>query len=116
MEKLYDAELKVMEIIWADGEAAAKDIAAVCSENFGWNKNTTYTVIKRLVEKKVLSRSEPGFICSALIGKNEVQKAETKGLIEKLFEGSKSAFFAAFADEKLSPDEIEALKALIEKK
>lgn len=116
MEKLFDAELRLMEVIWEHEPISAKEISLLAAKQFEWNKNTTYTVIKRLIEKEVLRRDEPGFVCSSMVKRDEVQKAETNTLIEKLFGGSKKAFFAAFADEKLSPDEIEALKALIEKK
>jgi predicted transcriptional regulator len=116
LEKLFDAELRLMEIIWEHEPISAKEISLLAAEKFDWNKNTTYTVIKRLIEKEILNRDEPGFICSSIVRKDEVQKAETNTLIEKLFGGSKKAFFAAFADEKLSSDEVEALKALIDKK
>jgi len=116
LEKLFDAELRLMEIIWEREPISAKEISVIATEQFDWNKNTTYTVIKRLIEKEVLRRDEPGFICSSIIKRDDVRKAETNTLIEKLFGGSKKAFFAAFADEKLSSDEVEALKALIEKK
>ena len=116
MEKLFDAELRLMEIIWQREPVSAKEISLIAAEKFGWNKNTTYTVIKRLIEKEVLRRDEPGFVCSAIVKRDEVQKSETNTLIDKLFGGSKKAFFAAFADEKLSSDEVETLKALIEKK
>jgi len=116
LEKLFDAEFRLMELIWQCEPASAKEISAVAAGQLGWNKNTTYTVIKRLIEKEVLRRNEPGFICSSVVKKEEVQKAETNTLIKKLFGGSKKAFFAAFADEKLSEEEVEALKTLIEKK
>ena len=116
MEKLFDAELRLMEIIWKHEPISAKEISVIAAEQFDWNKNTTYTVIKRLIEKEVLRRNEPGFVCLSVVKRDEVQRAETNTLIEKLFGGSKKAFFAAFADEKLSSEEVEALKALIEKK
>ena len=39
--KLFDSELKVMEVLWRGGEMPARDIARVLSESIGWNKNTT---------------------------------------------------------------------------
>jgi len=116
LEKLFDAELRLMDIIWEHEPISAKEISIIAAKQFDWNKNTTYTVIKRLIEKEVLRRDEPGFVCLSIVKKDEVQKSETNTLIEKLFGGSKKTFFAAFADESLSPDEVEALKALIEKK
>jgi predicted transcriptional regulator len=116
LERLFDAELRLMEIIWEREPVSAKEISLIAAAQFNWNRNTTYTVIKRLIAKEVLRRKEPGFICSAIAKRDEVQKAETNTLIEKLFGGSKKAFFAAFADENLTPDEVEALRTLIEKK
>ena len=115
MNSIFDSELKLMEIVWAHEPISAKELSLFASEKMGWNKNTTYTVIKRLIEKQVLSREEPGFICRSLIKRTEVQKEQANSLIEKLFDGSKKNFFAAFADEKLDEDEIAELKKLIER-
>jgi predicted transcriptional regulator len=113
--KLYDSELKVMEIIWEREPINAKEISKLLSESIGWNKNTTYTIIKKLVEKEVLLREEPNFICSSKLKREQVQSAETRSLIEKLYQGSKKAFFAAFfQNEKLSVEELEELKKLID--
>jgi predicted transcriptional regulator len=113
--KLYDSELKVMEIIWEREPINAKEISKLLSESIGWNKNTTYTIIKKLVEKEVLLREEPNFICSSKLKREQVQSAETRSLIEKLYQGSKKAFFAAFFhNEKLSVEELEELKKLID--
>ena len=49
--KLYDSELKVMEILWKEGELTAGHIAKILKEEIGWNRNTTYTVIKKCIEK-----------------------------------------------------------------
>lgn len=114
--KLFDSELKVMEIIWESGPISAKEISLILGETIGWNKNTTYTIIKKLIEKEVILREEPNFICLAKLKKEQVQNAETKSLIEKLYQGSKKAFFAAFLqNEKLSKEELEELKQLINK-
>ncbi len=115
-KKLYDSELKIMEIIWENEPVSAKEVSLIAGKTIGWNKNTTYTVIKKLIEKQAVARGEPGFICTSLIRKEAVQRSETKSLIDKLFGGSKKAFFAAFAEESLSEDEAAALRALLEKR
>ena len=54
-------------------------------------------------------------MCSALISRQEVQNYETEELIERMFDGSKEKFFAAFLDgEKLSKQEVEQLKKMID--
>lgn len=46
--KLFDSELKVMQVLWENGDTSAKDIAAVLGKQVGWSKTTTYTVIKNV--------------------------------------------------------------------
>ena len=115
MQKLFDSELKVMELLWANEPISAKELSVLADKEFGWNKNTTYTVIKKIEAKGYIKRTDPGFICTSLISKKDVCKSETKGLIDKLFGGSRKALFSALIeDEKLTQEEIEALRALID--
>jgi predicted transcriptional regulator len=114
--KLFDSELKIMDVLWREGNITAKQISLIAAAEIGWNKNTTYTIIKKLIDKNAVCRLEPGFVCSARISRDDVQRDETERLIDKLWGGSKKAFFAAFIDEQLSEDELLELKALIEKK
>ena len=116
-EKLFDSEAKVMEIIWEKGPLSAKEISLIAADSIGWNKNTTYTVIKKLEAKGFIRRDEPGFICTALVSQEQVQKTEAKSLLDKVFGGSRKALFSALLeDEKLSDKEIEELRDLINKR
>ena len=113
--KVFDSEIKLMEIIWEHEPVSAKDVSLLADKEIGWNKNTTYTVIKKLIDKGYVRREEPGFICTSLISKDEVQKSEAKGLVDKLFAGSKKALFSALLkDEELTDDEISELRDLID--
>ena len=114
-KKLQDSELKVMNVIWREGEATAKHIAEVLGAEEGWNVNTTYTLIKRCIEKGAVKRSEPNFVCRALVKKEEVQRAEADALIGKLFDGSADQLFAALlGSRKLSEGEIAKLREMID--
>lgn len=91
--KLFDSELKVMEVLWEQSDdsaeeftetkRSAKEIVDVLSARIGWNKNTTYTVIKKCIEKGAIERTEPGFLCKALVSRDEVAQSETEQLIDK---------------------------------
>ena len=94
--KLFDSELKVMEVLWEQGILPARDIVDVLSTRIGWNKNTTYTVIKKCIEKGAIEREEPNFLCKPLISKEEVAQSETEQLIDKMFGGSSELFFSSF--------------------
>lgn len=112
--KLFDSELKVMDILWKEGDVQAKHVAEVLMKEVGWNKNTTYTLIKRCIKKGAIERSEPHFMCHALIPKEEVQEAETDELINKIYDGSADKLFAALLSrKKLSAEEIDRLKQIV---
>ena len=114
---LFESELKVMEIIWESEPVSAKAVTLIATDKLGWNKNTTYTVLKKLETKGYITRTEPGFVCTSRISKRDVSRAETKGLIDRLFGGSKKALFAALIeDEPLDADELQALRELVESK
>lgn len=112
--KLFDSELKVMDVLWKEGDVPAKHVADVLTKELGWNKNTTYTLIKRCIKKGAVERSEPHFMCHALISKEKVQEAETNELINKIYDGSVDKLFAALLSrKKLSAEEIEKLKKIV---
>ncbi len=114
-EKLFDSEAKVMKIIWSQGPLSAKEISLIAADTIGWNKNTTYTVIKKLETKGFIRRDDPGFICTPLVSQSEMQKVEVKSFVKKVFGGSRKALFSALLeDEQLSESEIEELKKLID--
>lgn len=112
--KLGDAELKVMNVLWNEGDCTAKHISDILSERVGWNMNTTYTLIKRCIKKGAIERSEPNFMCQALVSREVVQKTETDELLDKLFDGSVDKLFAALVGrKKLSPEQIIKLKKIV---
>lgn len=112
--KLFDSELKVMDVLWKEGDTTAKHISDVLAEEVGWNMNTTYTLIKRCIKKGAIERSEPKFMCHALISKEEVQRAETDELINKIYDGSADKLFAALLGrKKLSKEQIDNLKKIV---
>lgn len=112
--KLFDSELKVMDVLWKEGDKPARHIAEVLTVELGWNVNTTYTLIKRCIKKGAIERSEPNFMCHALIPKEDVQEAETNELINKIYDGSADKLFAALLGrKKLSAEQIEKLKQIV---
>ena len=112
--KLFDSELKVMNVLWKEGDATAKHISDVLKDETGWNMNTTYTLIKRCINKGAIERSEPNFMCHALIPREKVQIAETNELLGKMFDGSVDKLFAALiSSNQLSKEEIEKLKKMV---
>lgn len=112
--RLHEGELNIMELLWSNKQLAAKDIAKTIKDYIGWEKNTTYTVIKRLIDKGAIKREDPGFICHPLISKRTVQRTETKVLLDKLFNGSLNNFISEYlGNQPLKQIEIMELKRII---
>ena len=112
--KLFDSELKVMAVLWREGDQTAKRISDILKEEIGWNMNTTYTVIKKCIAKGVIARSEPNFLCHALVSREAVQEAETEELLGKLFDGAPEQLFASLlGSHRLTREQIEQLRRMI---
>lgn len=112
--KLHDSELKVMDVLWREGDLPARRVAGILEAEVGWNVNTTYTLIKRCVKKGAIERTDPGFLCRALIGKTEVQEAETDELVGKLFDGSVDKLFASLVGrKKLAAEQLQRLRDIV---
>ncbi len=113
--KMFDSELRVMEVLWKEGDLTAGQLAKILNKQTGWNRNTTYTVIKKLIDKGAIIRLEPNFTCRPAITKEQVQQNEATELIGKLFDGSAEVFLSAYlSGKKLSANEIKRLKQIVE--
>ena len=114
--RLHEGELNIMELLWSNKELAAKDISKIIKEYIGWEKNTTYTVIKRLIDKGAVQRTDPGFICSALVSQRSVREIETKRLIDQFYNGSLQTFISEYLkNQSLSAGDIAELQKLAKK-
>ncbi len=116
-DTLYDSEAKIMDILWDNGTLTAREISRIAAESIGWNKNTTYTVIKKLEAKGCLRRDDPGFLCTPLVTRDAMRQREASTLLRKFFGGSRKALFSALLEEEeLTEAERDELRELIEKR
>ena len=110
--KIFESEYRFCLILWENEPIKSSELVKLCSDALGWKPTTTYTVIKRLSERGVLKNENT--IVSSLVSKDEIQAAEIDEMMEKTFEGSLPAFFAAFAKrKKISERELEAIEEMI---
>ena len=111
--KFFDAEHKFLTIIWDMEPVNSTALSKICLEKLGWKKPTTYNMIRKLAERGVL-KNEDAIVCS-LVKREDVQKYESKTLLEKSFDGSLPTFLSAFLkDKKLTQEEAMQIKKMIE--
>jgi len=111
--KLFDAEEKMMDIIWNNEPINSTVLKNICEEILGWKKSTTYSMVKRLKDRKILT-SENAVITSN-VTKEEVNKYQLDSLLEKSFDGSLPTFIATFLkDKKLTKSDIKDIMSVID--
>ena len=112
--KIHESEYRFCLIMWEHEPVTAAQLVKLCQDQLGWKRTTTYTVIKRLGERGVLT-NDNGTITS-LVSKEEAQACEIDELVEKKFEGSLPAFVAAFTrHQNISEAELNEVQRMIDR-
>ena len=110
--KIFDSELRFCEILWERQPVKSSELVQLCAQRLGWKKSTTYTVIKRLTERGVVKTENA--VVTALVSRDEVQRAESRAFVERNFSGSLPGFLTAFVGGRgLSAEEAEELRRMI---
>lgn len=110
--KIFDSELRFCEILWEHQPVRSSELAHLCAEKLGWKKSTTYTVIKRLTERGVVQTEDA--VVTALVSRDQVQRAESRAFVERNFSGSLPGFLNAFVGGRgLSVEEADELRRMI---
>lgn len=111
--KMAEGETKLAELVWAHEPVASMELVRLCEEELGWKKSTTFTVLKKLCDRGILKNQNA--VVTSLVAKEEFVSAKSRRFVEDTFGGSLPGFFAAFmGKEKLSSQQIEELKQLID--
>ena len=111
--KLFDAEYKLMLILWELEPINSTEFSKVCYEKLGWKKSTTFNLLRKLEERNIISNNNAKVI--SLIKREQVQKYESEALLERAFDGCIPTFISTFLkDRKLSKKESEEIRKMIE--
>ena len=111
--KIFESEYRFCLILWEHEPVKSSELVTLCKKQLGWKPTPTYPVNTRLSERGVLKNENT--IVSSLVSKDEVQASEIDELVEKKFEGSLPAFFAAFTRRKtLSQEDLAEIRRMID--
>lgn len=113
MEKIFESEYRFLSILWEHEPIASPALVALCNQSLGWKKSTTYTVIKKLTDKKIVKSENT--IVSSLVTKDEVDHQESEELLQRTSNGHIPTFLAAFLkDRKLTKAEADHIRQIID--
>lgn len=118
IRRLPDAELAVMQALWAcEAPAARADIESVLFPTHPMALTTLLTLLTRLSEKGFLSIEKAGrrSVYTPLVAREDYLAAQSRNFFHKLCGGSVSAFANALCDSGLSKEELAELRELLER-
>ncbi|MEY8000868.1 BlaI/MecI/CopY family transcriptional regulator [Clostridium sp. Mt-5] len=111
--KLCESEYQFASIVWQNEPLGSGELVKLCNKILGWKKSTTYTVLKKLCQRKIL-KNENATVTS-IVKQEQVQRFESQQFVNRTFNGSLPQFITAFMnDKKLNRKEAEDLKKLID--
>ena len=111
--ELGPVQERFADIVWANEPVPSGELVRLCSEQLGWKKPTTYTVLRTLCQKGLL-KNENGVVTS-LVSREAFYSAKSEQIVSDSYQGSLPAFVAAFVSRKaLTAREAEEIQKLID--
>lgn len=102
-----------LEIVWSHEPIHSGELSRLAEEKLGWNKSTSYTVLRRLAEQGILQNKNSQV--TSLVSEEEIQQNEVDHLLNKVFNGSVFSLVSLLTDsKKLTRQEADKLKKMIE--
>ncbi len=112
--RLAEGEYRFACIVWDNEPLPSGRLVDLCARLLGWKKSTTYTVLKKLVDRGILRNDNA--VVTAAVPKEEVLREESRAVVERTFEGSLPSFLAHFMGGRtISDEEADELKAIIDR-
>ena len=114
---LTEAELRLMEVLWTQGEATVADVtAALPPPPIAYN--SVLTTMRILEKKGYVAHAEAGraFVYRPLIQREDAARSAVGNVLSRFFDNSAGSLaLRLIEDERPSENELARLKALIEK-
>ena len=112
--RLAEGEYRFACIVWEHEPLPSGKLVELCAKQLGWKKSTTYTVLKKLVDRGVLRNDNA--VVTAAVPKEDVLREESHAVVDRAFEGSLPSFLTHFMGGKtISDAEADELKAIIDR-
>ncbi len=112
-----DRELEILQILWQRGSCGLGEIHAELQERRSVAKTTVATVLKTMLEKNLVKRSDSanGYVWSARATQEATTRGSIRTLLNQFFDGSAKDLVAHVLEEKaLTEQEREELRRMLE--
>ena len=119
LQQISEAEYEVMKIVWKYAPINTNEITEKLLATSSWSAKTIQTLIKRLVNKGVLTyeKNSRVFVYTPVVKESEYISQESNSFLNRYYDGDITAMLSAYIqNDKLSKTEIETLRALLSKR
>lgn len=116
LPQISEAEFEVMKIVWKYAPVSTNEITDRLLRTTSWSPKTIQTLIKRLVNKGVLTYEKQSrmFVYTPLIQESEYIDQKSSSFLKRYYNGELTAMVSAYIEnDRLSEAEIAALRALL---
>ena len=111
--QLGAVERRFADLVWRNAPLPSGQLVKLCAEELGWKKSTTYTVLKKLCDRRLFSNE--GGTVKVLLSREAYDGEKSLRFVEESFQGSLPAFVAAFSSARsLSAEEVAQLRRMID--
>ncbi|RUL62427.1 BlaI/MecI/CopY family transcriptional regulator [Dyella dinghuensis] len=114
---ISEAEAVIMEVLWRQAPRTAEEILAEVGSQQDWQEGTVKSLLNRLLTKKAVKAEREGrrYLYSPRLTREQYVSQESKGLLDRLFEGRVAPLVAHFSEQrKLTKKDIAELRKLLE--
>ncbi len=117
--QISDAEWTVMNLVWDTQPVDARSVVEALADENGWSAATIKTMLHRLVKKGALSHHQDGkrYQYRASVRRCDCVRRASRSFIDRVFQGETApALLHLVKGAKLSSDEVDQLRALLDNK
>lgn len=110
-----EAELEILNILWAAGPSTVRDVHDHISKAVGYT--TVLKQMQLMVEKGLLSRTEKfrSHVYAARVAKDQTQRGLARNLLQRAFDGSAhDLVLGALSAQKVSAKELADIRKLLD--
>ena len=115
---LSENEWYIMQVLWEKSPSTLREICDALKETKGWSKHAVTSFLKRMLEKGAIKVDESGKVKEyfAVWSREDTILEETHSILDRVYRGDLLLMVSnAVKEQKLSKEEIEELKNMLDR-